>query len=153
MFVRKETKQVKTMERKIVPYCKDCDSYNIETIRVCKDCGSHNVALPEGILDITGDDTRGIVPVFKTETHFIYTCDLCGKEFDESQSSSVICYDEGQFKHYMITDSSIFSLSKDICSDCLNKIIYRLNNDIKNITCKSYIEQIINDIKEDNKYE
>ena len=153
MYKDTKSKTVKTGGKYLVSFCKDCDSQNIEVTYTCKDCGSHNVALPEGILDITGDDTRGIVPVFKTETHFIYTCDLCGKEFDESQSSSVICYDEGQFKPYMITDSSIFSLSKDICSDCLNKIIYRLNNDIKNITCKSYIEQIINDIKEDNKYE
>lgn len=136
MFKEKIIKQIKTGTR-LVSFCSDCNSQNIETIHTCKDCGSHNITT-----DWT--DKRSEQPILKDKTIFVYTCDNCGKEFECMETNNVISFYEGEFMigNYENAFSKVF-IDKDLCNECLAKVIMKLDDDLSNITSENHIKNTI----------
>ncbi|WP_304393428.1 hypothetical protein [uncultured Clostridium sp.] len=147
MFLRKDIKQIQKGTL-LVPFCKSCNSQNIETIQVCKDCGSHNV---------TSDwtDKRSQRLEFAELEVSIYKCDKCGKEYESRIDDNTISYD-GEFNPYSCHDDDYgnygytnYNLSVDLCKDCKQKIVDKLNAKISKITSDSYIRELTESFMEE----
>ena len=147
MFLRKEIKEFNTGHIYLVPFCKDCDSQDIETIRICKKCGSHNVETPS---IYENDDKRGHKKATEEREVYIYKCDKCGKEFNGKEVQSDITYDCGEFlvgKHEDIyCNSQIYTFKEDLCYDCLKKITIKLNKELDDINTMEHITKILKEI-------
>lgn len=143
MFLRKEVKKVKTGTTQVVPFCKDCDSQNIETIQTCKDCGSH---------DITSDwmDERSVKHVYEDKTFYVYKCDNCGKEFDGLEIDRFITFLDGVFEPFKYEDedceNKLYLLDMDLCLDCKKKIAMKLNKEINNILQTKHVKDTVNKV-------
>ena len=148
MYLRYELikKQVGT---RLVPFCKDCNSQEIETIQTCKKCGSHN---------ITADwcDERSQKHEYKEEIIKLYKCDKCGKEFDGKKIDNFISYSSGEFCNFHIPqeeldydiDNKVYCLQKDLCAECKQKICDTLNSKLRQFTHNSTIQKQINNFIE-----
>lgn len=141
MFIERKIKSFAT-GTKIVPFCKECNSQNIETIQTCKNCGSHN---------ITADwyDERSQRLEFAEVEVSIYKCDKCGKEYESKIDDNIISYD-GEFNpfgcsqsdEYCINDYMNYNLCVDLCKECKQKIVNMLNAKISRITSDSYVREL-----------
>ena len=143
MFLRKEIKQIKTGTL-LVPFCKDCGSQEIETIQTCKRCGSHNT---------TADwsDTRSQRPQFDEREYSIYKCDKCGKEYESKIDENIISYD-GEFNpfschedEYGGYDFTNYNIGYDLCDNCKEKVVNRLNAQLSRLISCSNVREIIED--------
>lgn len=143
MFLRKELKQ-DIKGTILVPFCKDCDSQDIEIIRTCKQCGSHN---------ITEDwtDKRSQRVEVKEHEVSIYKCDICGKEFDGLNNDCYMSYAEGDFEKSNYSnfydsenvDYINYQLSKDLCPECKSKSHTRLTLKLVDFLRPENINKII----------
>lgn len=139
MFLRKENKKVKMPFVRAVPFCENCSSQNIETIQTCKDCGSHNISH-----DLF--DSRSNKQEYETKEINIHICDICGKEFEQKQSNQCISYVYGEFCKGEYDDpDKVYHISEDLCDECLDIKIQKLNNEIIKITEDSNVFKIIKD--------
>ena len=136
MFLRNEIKQ-KQVGELLVPFCKDCNSQDIETIQICKKCGSHN---------ITSDwtDKRSTRPEFKEYELHIYKCDKCGKEFDMLSSDKFIHFD-GEFYPFKGNEEEYpeevknYTLDLDLCINCKEKLVSILNKKLNKFISKENV--------------
>lgn len=149
MFLRKEVKRVKTGSYKQVSFCKDCDSDEIETIQTCKKCGSHNIGHPS-FYSMIDNDTRGLKPIYEDKEFYVYKCDKCGKEFGkyiDLLKSNIISYAYGEFIYGAVEDSEkVIPLNEDLCEDCINKLIYKLNKQLDEVTEQENILNTLNNL-------
>lgn len=151
MFLREEKREFKQGNTYVVPFCEDCDSQDIEVVRVCKNCGSHNITIPT----ILGkDDPRSHRQDTFERNVCIYQCDSCGKEYDGDGKSSVISYD-GEFLVGKYEDEYCdikqYYFEEDLCYDCLKKLCNELNKEMDIINTKTHIDEVLEDIKNDIK--
>lgn len=141
MFLRKDIVKVKTGNI-VVPFCKDCNSQEIETIQICKKCGSHN---------ITADwmDDRSIKQEYAEKEVHIYKCDCCGKEFDGFKTDKFISYSEGEFicgkydynEDYDYEYPENWNLEDDLCNNCKQKLVDELNYEVSKIINIKHIDE------------
>lgn len=154
MFVRKETKQVRNGTL-VVPFCKDCNSQEIETIQTCKQCGSHN---------ITSDwtDKRSQKIEYSGYETSIYKCDCCGKEYEGRKDDHIMSYVSGEFDPYKyspdpdypcIEDYTNYNLGVDLCKRCKQKFIDTLTAQLSFLTSESHIADLIDIFISKNKKE
>lgn len=150
MFLRKEEIEEKSNSYEIVPFCKDCNSQNIEVQYTCKDCNSHNIQPVQ--YNIFSIDERAHKIKTLLKTIYIYKCDKCNKEFNNVASpDNCITYDCGEFLPYKYdseydSDSELikrFSTKLDLCPECKQKIVDKLNKEINKIVTEEHIEKII----------
>ena len=148
MYLRDEVVNVKVGTR-LVPFCKDCNSQEIETIQTCKKCGSHNITA-------NWNDERSQRIEYKQEVRKIYKCDKCGKEFDGMKIDNFISYDCGEFCNYHIsedeleydTDNKVYCLQKDLCAECKQHICDSLNIQLRQLTHSDNILSTLNNFIE-----
>lgn len=157
MFIRKEEVEIPIGTKILVPYCRECRSVEVETIKTCKKCGSHNVATPfvhnyedyrEGI---------GVQQETKKETRHIYKCDICGKEFDGMKTDNYVSYADGefercnykQFSDWETTEYTNYSLPKDLCEECKKKLATHLRVKLIDFTRERNINEIIKEYIEE----
>lgn len=147
MFLRKETRIRETGSFTMIPYCKDCDSEDIEIIKTCRKCGSKNIGHPT-FNDLISDDKRGMKPNTMEYDVNIYSCDKCGKEFDGLREPNVISYsDYGEFFAGMsgdYGDNLLFQLDEDLCKECTNILINDLNKQLEDIATRENIKNTMN---------
>lgn len=141
MFLRKEEKEIETGSVYIVPYCKYCDSQNIETKYICKDCGSNDIKVPT----LFDDDKKAIKHRTEKKTVYIYKCDNCGDEFNAfTESQTEISYLYGEFVPYKDDeDGKTYSLGRDLCNNCIKEIVDKLNKELDDITDKEHVNKVI----------
>lgn len=132
----------------IVPFCRDCNSQEIETIQTCKKCGSHNIGTPN-LLD---NDIRGEKQLYKDGEEPFYKCDYCGKEFSGFQTPNKLIISEGLFMvgyNYELSNYDyVYTLDKDLCEGCLNKIKNKLNNKYRQLFNSEYVKNTVNELLE-----
>lgn len=147
MFLRKEIKTIKTNSYKRVPFCKDCNSNDVEVIQTCKKCGSHNIGYPS-FIDLCSKDNRGMIPIYEDKELYIYKCDKCGKEFDGLNEPNIISYGYDEFVLYKMDDDDckIYTLSKDLCNDCKKLLVNKLNRQLEEIIDKDNVLNILNNL-------
>ena len=147
MFLRKEVKRIKTGSYTLIPFCKDCDSEDIEIIKTCKHCGSHNIGNPT-TFDLLSDDKKGVKPVYEDKNYYVYKCDKCGKEFGkyiDLLKSNIISYAYGEFIYGAVEDSEkVIPLNEDLCEDCINKLISKLNKQLNEVTEQENVLNTLN---------
>lgn len=144
MFLRKDIKKVK-VGTVLVPFCKDCDSNEVETIQTCKRCGSHN---------ITADwqDDRSTKIEYAEKETYVYKCDCCGKEFNGFVVDNIISYNDwGEFVPYKSTDDYgdtgiHYNLDKDLCNECKQVIVDKLNKELDSISKKEHVMEILEEV-------
>ena len=145
MFLRKDIKKVET-GKVLVPFCKNCNSQNIKTIRICKDCGSHNV---------TSDwmDERSTKTEYAEKEIYVFKCDCCNKEFNGFTIDKFISYNEcGEFVPFRATDDhgndvgTSFDLEMDLCEECKLVIVDKLNRELDNISRKEHVSSILEEV-------
>lgn len=150
MFLRKETRKVKTGQYKMVQFCDDCGSENIRL--VCNNCGSHNIKHP-AFSDMLSDDKRGMHEIEKDKDFYVCKCDKCGKEFDSYDWNQNIYYYEGEFGAGSYIDDDgyhcgkNYNLHQDICSECMSKLIKNLNKKLDEISNEAFILKELKDLK------
>ena len=132
-------------------FCEDCGSQDIEIVKTCKQCGSHNVKKPSYNILSENNDKRGIKTIYKEKEVPMYQCDSCGAKFSGIEDDNIITFDDGEFCAGSHCDEyysygTEFTLPMDLCSDCRNKLISKLNNDINNITKQEYIENTLKEL-------
>lgn len=123
-----------------VPFCKDCNSQNIEIVKTCKECGSHNIS--SDIFDKRSKKLGGNYIDVN-----VYKCDKCGKEFnlDEDEFCNIISICDGEFLPYNTCselDKKV-ELKEDLCRECRDKLVEQLNKDFDNLTETTYIEKVL----------
>ena len=150
MFLRKETRKVKTGQYRLVQFCKDCGSENIRL--VCNKCGSHNIGHP-AFDDILSNDKRGMHEIEEEKEFIVCKCDNCGIEFDGSDWSQNIHYLEGEFgsgsasQYTDYDEGKTFNLHKDLCINCMLEFINKLNSKIDEIATEDFIFEQLKDLK------
>ena len=148
MFLRKNTKKIKTGTQ-VVPFCNVCNSQNIETIQVCKECGSHNIK-------VDWMDDRSAKSVYAEKETYVYKCDCCGKEFDGFVIDNIISYNNcGEFVPYKSSDDygncgTHYDLNKDLCNDCKQKIVDKLNKELDNVAKREHVLEILEELLKEN---
>lgn len=154
MFIERKTKTFETGTR-LVPFCKECNSQNIETIQTCKDCGSHQ---------ITSDwtDIRSQRVEMEKREVLIYKCDKCGKEFEfcnRYNNSNIISYGDGEFcpfersnddDYYVGSDLVNYNLGIDLCNECKEEFVNKLNARLSKLVSESNINNLKELFMEDN---
>lgn len=154
MYLGKQKREINTGMKRLVNFCKDCGSQNIEVVYTCKDCGSHNIGKPlENVLDGLNDN-RSIKYDTKFVNVYFYKCDNCGKSFqfisgEDNPRPNSIYFEDGLFYEGSTNndDALDITLSGDICHDCITEIVDKLNSEIDNIVSKKHIDGVINDLK------
>lgn len=138
MFTGNKIKRFEKGIVQAVPFCKNCNSQNIEIVKTCKDCGSHNISM-----DIFDDRARKVEYIKKEIP--VYKCDKCGKEFDGLETGNIITYIDGIFKPFKCEDESslMYTLQYDLCEDCKKELVYELNKIISRITFTDNIQKEI----------
>lgn len=155
MFIGKKKKLIETNNKIIVPFCKDCGSQQIKVTYTCEDCKSHNIKIPSIIDDI--DDERAYRKETKEIEVYMYKCDMCGKnyEYNKELKPNTISFFDNCFHLGYITsdynDNFTYTFKEDICEECLNKIINKLNDDINKIFKDNYINKIKDNIQSEIK--
>ena len=152
MFLRKEEKKVYDRAYRLVSYCKDCDSKNIEIIHICKDCGSKNIKIPSYNILENDNDEKAKVRDYTIKEFYIYKCDKCGKEFNGlTECNKFISEVYGEFIPYKDEEyggDNIYEVKEDLCNDCLQKICDRLNKELEGICSKEHVNHVIKHLKE-----
>lgn len=145
MFLRKDIKKVKT-GTVLVPFCKDCDSNEVETIQTCKKCGSHNIT-------VDWQDDRSTKIEYAEKETYVYKCDCCGKEFDGFVIDDIISYnDYGEFVPYKSSFDDYggngihYNLNKDLCNKCKQIIVDKLNKEIECISKEEHVIETLDNI-------
>lgn len=132
MFLEKRLEKQKVGVR-LVPFCIDCESQDIETIQTCKKCGSHNIKADW--LDERSQKTE-----YEDVEVYIYKCDRCGKEFNGFNTSNIISYCDGEFVPYKVDDAEQeVSLDKDLCRDCMEVVVSELHKELYNLISTEHI--------------
>lgn len=158
MFLRNDTVKEPTGSKYIIPYCRDCNSYDVEIIHTCKSCGSNNIATP---LIHNLDDYQnniGTKQEFKDVTRHIYQCDICGNEFDGLKVDGYMSYADGSFEssNYAgfadadTTDYTNYQLNKDLCLDCKKKLQTYLSLKLIGFTSSSNVNKLIDEYIENH---
>lgn len=151
MFLRKEKRKYKSGNYRMIPFCRDCDSIEVETVQTCKHCGSHNIGYPS-FDDMISEDKRGMLEIEKEKDVYIYKCDICGNEFDGIKIPSMVSYEDGEFmvgkfnnEYGTVTE---YGLDKDLCNECLTKLTSKLNSEIDNIVNKEHVIQVLDSLSD-----
>lgn len=140
MYLRKETRLVKTGSVQLVPYCDDCNSQDIKTIQICNKCGSQNIK----VNDLFDTDERGIKYEVAEKDFYIYKCDNCGKEFEGLKESERIAFVANSFDIGNYSDAfRTVNLSQTLCNDCKKILKDILNKSFNNLLDDDYILNLI----------
>lgn len=149
MFLRKEIRKVKTGSYRMVQFCDDCGSENIRL--VCNKCGSHNIKHPS-FNDMLSDDKRGMHEIEKEKEFIICKCDICGTEFDGYDWNQNIYYWDGEFGAGTCDSDcytgKTFNLHKDLCKNCMDKLLKKLNGQLDEIIEEDNIKNQLDQIGE-----
>lgn len=142
MYLRKETKTIETGQYTKIPFCKDCNSEDIEIIKTCKHCESHNISYPSSY-NMVSEDKPGLKPCTIDIDIYIFKCDNCGKEFEKELSPSVISFTDS-FESVDYGDDYIsFTLNNDYCKECMETLLGDLNNQINNVLNQNNIDNTV----------
>ena len=141
MFLEKRTVKHDTKRIQIVSFCNDCSSQEIETIQTCKKCGSHNIEHGSAY----GDDPRGYKKIIVERQEPFYKCDYCGKEFNGFDTPKSISFVDGTFEigSFPSETNFIFTVEKDICKDCLEKVRQKLEKDLLGMLNKDSFDDVV----------
>lgn len=140
MFIEKRIKKIKGNVQ-VVPFCQDCDSQDIETVRTCKKCGSYNIT-------VDWMDERSAKQLYNEKEVYVYKCDRCGKEFEGQEVLNTISYCDGEFKPYKSEFNEGFKcinyhIGRDLCEDCKQIVTDILNTELLHTLQEDHIETII----------
>lgn len=150
MYLRKEKKTVETGTIIVVPFCDDCGSQEVKAVYTCQNCKSHNIKFPN-IID--KDDERGLKKETREIDIYKYKCDICGNEYEwtKKERPNTIHCEEDNFNTGPIfsdySDGFNYTFKEDVCPDCLDKIISKLNKELNSIFDSKHIEAVKNEFK------
>lgn len=147
MYLGKDKKIIETQTKIVVPFCEECGSQKIKAVYTCQNCKSHNIKFPK-MLD---NDERAFKKETKEINVYKYKCDICNREFEYNIANhpNYIFYEDQFYKGYNENVNTNFQIpDKDICDNCLDKIVMDLNKDLNEIVNLNFIKNKVETLKQ-----